>query len=463
MRRLALSTLIVAAALALPAAPAAAHPLGNFTTNSSANLVVTPLAVEVGYVVDLAEIPALRVVQRLDGDGDGAVSPGEGADYERAECGALARGIDLRIDDRPLAARVASTALAFPPGQAGLATLRLECALVADLGVGWEGERAITFADANLDGRTGWREVTAMGSGTFLTASDVPAISPTDQLRAYPADRLAAPLDTRSARVSARVAPGWRGGGTVREPAPASNPLAGLTGAFTGLVGVRDLTVGIAALAIAAALGLGALHALAPGHGKTVMAAYLLGRDAGARQVASLALTVAVAHTAGVLVLGALLGVTEIVAPDRLYAWLGIASGLLFTVVGLTLLRQARRHAHHHEHEHEHPQRRLGWRSFLAPGLAGGLVPTPSALVVLLGGIALDRTWFGILLVVAYGLGMGAVLVAAGWALSHARGSLSARATSPRLARAVAVLPTATATLLVLAGLGLAVRAAVAL
>jgi nickel/cobalt transporter (NicO) family protein len=457
VKRLTLALVTAAAVLPLLAAPSAAHPLGNYTTNTSANLVVTPMAVEIGYVVDLAEIPALRVVQQLDGDGDRAVSDAEGADHRQAVCAAIARGVEVRIDEQLLDVRVASSSLQWPPGEAGLATMRLECALLADLGAGWEGERVVTFTDTNLDGRIGWREVTAMGSGTVLTASDVPTVSPTDQLRAYPHDRLAAPLDVRRAALRAHLDPSWHGGGVVRDPVSAAGPLDRLS-AFTDLVEVRDLSAGIAVLAVAVALGLGALHALAPGHGKTVMAAYLLGRDAGLPQVAGLALAVAIAHTAGVLLLGALVGVTEIVAPDRLYAWLGIGSGLLFSIVGVTLLRQARRH----HHDHEHPQR-PGWRAFVAPGLAGGLVPTPSALVVLLGGIALNRTWFGILLVLAYGLGMGAVLVAAGWALSHARGTLAARVSSPRLARAVAVLPTATATLLVLVGLGLAVRAAAAL
>jgi len=108
------------------------------------------------------------------------------------------------------------------------------------------------------------------------------------------------------------------------------------------------------------------------------------------------------------------------------------------------------------------PRRQVGWRALIAPGLAGGLVPTPSALVVLLGGVALDRTWFGVLLVIAYGVGMAGVLVGAGWVLLHARGRLAARATTGRLAEVARVLPVATAALLVVGGLAIATRAAAA-
>ena len=104
----------------------------------------------------------------------------------------------------------------------------------------------------------------------------------------------------------------------------------------------------------------------------------------------------------------------------------------------------------------------MGWRGLIAPGLAGGLVPTPSALVVLLGGMTLDRTWFGVLLVLAYGVGMAALLVSTGWVLLHARDRLAARATTGRLAEVARVLPVATAALLVIGGLAIATRAATA-
>lgn len=208
------------------------------------------------------------------------------------------------------------------------------------------------------------------------------------------------------------------------------------SGTFGGLLGAPDLTLAAGLVAAALALALGGLHALAPGRGRAVLAASAVRREVGTPQILGVALTAVGVHTLGVLLFGAVLGVTEAVAPQRLSAWLGVGSGLLFATVGLTLLRTALRER----------LRRHGYRQ---------LVPTPSALVVLLGGMALHSTWFGVLLVLAYGLGMGAVLVGAGWVLPHARGHLTASEGT--------VLPAATAGLLVVAGLALAARDAAVL
>src|SRR5205807_5099611 len=155
------------------------------------------------------------------------------------------------------------------------------------------------------------------------------------------------------------------------------------------------------------AIVLGAIHALAPGHGKTVMAAYLVGQRGSLRQTALIGLTVTATHTAGVLALGLALSASALVAPERVYPWLGLASGALLAVIGVGLLRRAvgaRRHRHAHSHAHAHDDDNappVGWRALVAMGFAGGLVPSPSALVVLLGAIALGRAWFGIVLVIA--------------------------------------------------------------
>jgi ABC-type nickel/cobalt efflux system permease component RcnA len=477
-RRLPLLLLLVIAALLAAPGSASAHPLGNFTTNTYAGLTVGTDRVDIDYVVDLAEIPALRIVQDLDQDGDNAVSQSEGAGYEREECDRLADGITIQSDDREVEVAARSAALTFPAGQAGLVTLRLECALEAATGES-EGDRRLEFADANLDGRIGWREVTASGDGTTLVESDVPTTTLSDRLLSYPADRIAAPLNVRSATVVAR--PGGGSDGGAPEGAggivggPVGRGLERLATRFTDLVAEQRLTPAFTLLALGVAIVLGGLHALAPGHGKTVMAAVLVSRDGTVRQALALGVTVAVTHTLGVLILGAILSVTEVVAPERLYGWLGIASGLLFATVGLTLLRAALRrrtkrshdheHSHGHEHGHEHGpdghSHALGWRSLVAPGLAGGLLPSPSALVVLLGGIALDRTWFGIVLVAAYGIGMAGVLVGAGWLLLRARKRFSRPSGEARLGRIFAVLPVATALLVVVAGLVIAARSAV--
>ena len=478
--------LVVGTALAfglVAAAPAAAHPLGNFTANASAQLVVGAESTRIDYVLDLAEIPALQVRQGVDADGDGEVDGAEAGGYRAATCADIAAEQHLTVDGAAVPVRATASSLSFPQGQAGLETLRLECTLVAETGP--LGRARLEYTDGRDLGRVGWREVVAVGVGTTLTASDVPGKSPSARLTAYPPDQLASPLDVTSADLTVDPSAGPAG-----PPAPAGQQLAPnggtgrlerLTTAFTDLIARQDLTVGFGALAFGLAILLGTAHALAPGHGKTVMAAYLVGRQGTARQAVTLGGTVAATHTLGVLLLGAVLTLTQTLAPERLYPYLGLASGVVFAAVGAGLLRSAlagRNHPHAHgpchDHGHDHPHAQpeghgksaLGWRSLVAPGVAGGMVPSPSALVVLLGGIALGRAWFGVLLVLGYGLGMATTLVGAGYLLLRARTGLAARLdgrASGRWQRLAAALPALTSGLIVLGGCAIAVRSVLAI
>ena len=250
----------------------------------------------------------------------------------------------------------------------------------------------------------------------------------------------------------------------------------GPTRAFTSLVASHHLSVGFGAIALALAIVLGAIHALAPGHGKTVMAAYLVGQRGSMRQAGLIGLTVTATHTAGVLALGLLLSASSLVAPERLYPWLGLASGALLACIGVGLLRralQARAHRHHHHHHHDHHGHDHGvaddlppvrTRALVAMGFAGGLVPSPSALVVLLGAMALGRAWFGVVLVIAYGLGMAATLTGAGILLLRARNALDrGQGRFRSLTRVAGALPLATSSVIVALGVALAARGAVAI
>jgi ABC-type nickel/cobalt efflux system permease component RcnA len=260
-------------------------------------------------------------------------------------------------------------------------------------------------------------------------------------------------------------------------------------------VGRHDLTLAFAALAFVCSIGLGALHALAPGHGKTVMAAYLVGQRGSLRQALIIGLTVTATHTLGVLALGIAISASAIIAPERLYPWLGLVSGLLLAAIGGGLLVRIRgiragrasvsvtgsgQGGDHdtHEHVHSHGDRvhshgPLGadqpvtWRGLLAMGFVGGFLPSPSAVVVVLGAIALGRTWFGVILVVAYGLGMAATLTGGGVLLLRARDILDRRVEtfgrSRLLLASSRMLPTATAIVIMVVGLYLAARGAAAI
>ncbi|MFK4148333.1 sulfite exporter TauE/SafE family protein [Streptomyces sp. NPDC004065] len=482
----------VCALVLLPSGTASAHPLGNFTVNRYDGLVAAPGTLRDDHVEDLAEIPATQArpdIRRLGM-----------TEWARQRCERAARDSRVTVAGRAVALTVAGSRARVRPGQAGLDTLRVECRLTAALpGPSSASSLAIGFHSAGVSSGPGWREITARGDRMTLTGSDVPKSSVSHELTAYPEELLSSPADTSTA--SLRVRPGGpalSGDGHDRAPAASVLPRGAdrWTRALDNLVARHRLTVGFAALALLIAVGLGAMHALAPGHGKTIMAATAAARGGRARMrdVLPLAASVTVTHTLGVVALGLLVAAGSAAAPSVI-AWLGIASGVLVTLAGANLVRRAWRnrvhpHPHPHEHEHDHGHghepghgRSHGsghehghtpahehehkhereqehghspdhahehahtpdqahehahthdghththgghththptaptLRGTLLLGFAGGLVPSPSAVVVLVGAAALGQAWFGLLLVVAYGVGLALTLTAAGFAV----------------------------------------------
>lgn len=507
MRRVVATLLLLVAALSgvvLQASPAAAHPLGNFTVNQFSRLVLHPDSVTLTYVVDMAEIPAFQARYDIDRNHNKTIEPSESAGYESAECARLITKVRLTVDGRAAALSSRNGKLSFPPGSAGLNTLRLECSIEAPMKATVSAQR-IEYANENFQGRIGWREIVAVGDGTHLTGSNVPASSVSDALTRYPSDLLKSPLDQRTATFSV-IAGGPRASasdGAKRFSGILPRGLDRATQAFTGLISRAHFSFGFILLAILLAVALGAIHALAPGHGKTIVAAYLVGQRGSFRQSVMIGAAVTITHTAGVLALGIALSVSQAIAPERLYPILGLASGALLAWIGIGLLRTALRarrlsrpaqhalainsngtssdeHGHDHAtaHDHgsgEHVHAPLGpraegplrMRTLAAMGFAGGLVPSPSALVVLIGAIALGRAWFGVVLVIAYGIGMAAVLIAAGLLLVRARGFLDRRAlagkSSGRFAVLAKLVPIGTASVIVIVGSFLALRGAFAI
>jgi nickel/cobalt exporter len=274
------------------------------------------------------------------------------------------------------------------------------------------------------------------------------------------------------------------GAGTVDAPdaAPAGERAAeqGLTAVF----GDAAAGKGVLLLLLLSAFAWGALHALSPGHGKAMVAAYLVGTRGTPRHAVALGATVTVTHTIGVFALGAVaLLLSQYILPETLYPWLNLASGALVLVVGAGVLRsrvrwarvrrETARHDHHHEHDHAHdhglvhshgggaphshtPPERISWRGLVAMGASAGLIPCPSALVVLLGAIAQGEIALGMLLIVAFSAGLAATLTALGLAVVFAGKALSRLPVPGRLTLA---LPTVSALLIVVVGIVLTVQA----
>ncbi|HEY1370297.1 MAG TPA: sulfite exporter TauE/SafE family protein [Gaiellaceae bacterium] len=424
----------LAAALIVPAL-ASAHPLGNFTINRFSRVEVSGHRLYVSYVLDMAEIPTFQA--RREG-----IDP---AAYARR----IAANAHLTVDGRPAALTPIAHALAFPPGAAGLRTTRLEVVL---RGPRLAGPADVHYRDANYADRIGWKEV---------VVGDAPSRS--HELRAYPKDLLSSPLDVTS--VSTKLtptqgpdtAPALTRGHALQAPDRVADS------GFAKLIN-RKLS-GLALVgALLAALFWGAAHALSPGHGKTIVAAYLVGRKGTPLHAALLGLTVTVTHTIGVFALGLVtLALSSVILPDQLYPWLDLVTALLVISIGTTVLRarwrhrRAHRHGHdhHHHHGHDHEHAR-DLRSLLAVGISGGLLPCPSALVVLLAAISLHKVGMGLLLIVAFSAGLALAMTGVGLVAVVARSAFRrARFDGPL----VSALPALSALVIVAAGVAMTVHA----
>lgn len=472
-RRVAAALLAALAVLVGSPRAASAHPLGNFTINHYAAISVGGERIDVRWVLDMAEIPAFSELQSIDADRDGTVSDGERDRYLDQTITGLLAELRLTVDGRRMPLEAVARELTFPPGQAGLDTLRLAVDFRATVPASTDAHEG-SFADTSFDERVGWREivVTALPDARLLR-STAPDRGQSDELRAYPTDGLEAPLDVRHASFSfeagvdpaAGVNSAPTPGALVR---PGGDPLAALVGGSATLSG--------SILALLLSLGLGAAHAVSPGHGKTLVAAYLVGSRSGVRQALILGLTVAITHTAGVFVLGAIiLAASERLVPERVLVWLSAAAAALVVALGAWLVGRALGtrgalaahgravHSHDHPAGHRHPHPENPRRGVVLIGLAGGLVPSASALIVLLASLGQGRFGYGVSLIGAFGLGMALVLsgVGIGVVLLRDRARVLAVRTrlAPRMERLGAALPLLCGLVVVGVGVVMAVQA----
>jgi nickel/cobalt transporter (NicO) family protein len=439
---------IIAALCALPAT-AGAHPLGNFSVNHLTEVRISDDEVALRYLLDQAEIPTVQ---------ERALAPGELLRRKREE---VLRGLRLTVDGRDVAlAFDGDGRVTFPPGSGGLPTSRFEFELSAPV----EEPSAVRLSDATFEDRVGWRAIVPRpGEGTTVR-TETPAGDPTNGLRSYPDDLLESPLDRGSASFS--VEPG---DGTLIAPRSAGGDPATMgergEDGFAGLFERAAAGEGVLILLLLTAFGWGALHALSPGHGKAMVAAYLIGTRGKTRDAVALGATVTVTHTIGVFALGLVtLGLSQYVLPEDLYPWLNLVSGLLVVSIGAAVLRSRLRsrhghghehpHGHEHHHDHHHPHEHRG--GLLGMGAAAGLIPCPSALVVLLAAVSQHEIALGMLLIVAFSLGLAGTLTALGLVVVHAQRHLPRL----RLPRLTAALPAASALLIVGVGCVLTANAA---
>jgi ABC-type nickel/cobalt efflux system permease component RcnA len=509
--------------------------LGNFTINQFSGMTVGIDAVTVHYAVVFGELPALRELHVADTNNDGVTSQTERDAYVGALAPALAKELQVTVDGVALPLHPTHWASSLPTEQGGF-SLRLDVDFAAPLQMAGGSIHEMEFSNHNYAGRLGWHEI-VVRANPGVSVFDTNAFSSsltgglTEALQSLPA---AGPLDERAVHLKftrgtapphARSLKSRPGIGATDETAPpgvakkagtragsegdaeASSWIARETHNLVASISGPRLQPKVAILALLGALLLGAVHALSPGHGKTIVGAYLIGSRGTPRHAVFLGLTVTVTHTVGVFILGfATLYASRYIVPERLFPILSMLSALLVVGMGVVLLVQragAARHAlsrtaadttmvfhpvaaasttsgqralarmsgtilapghsdgtlHSHGggpmHSHLPPGaagEKITWRSLLALGISGGLVPCPSAMVLLLAAVALNKTAYGMLLVVAFSVGLALTLTAVGLAFLYAR----SRFRRPKAgARWPQLLPVVSAATITVVGIGL--------
>jgi nickel/cobalt transporter (NicO) family protein len=443
--RVLLSVFLLSAALT-------AHPMGNFSVNHYARIEAGARGAEVRYVLDLAEIPSFELLQKWNLD---AASPRAALERKAAEeARAWVKGLSFRVNGRSVQPHFEKAELAMDTGAGGMPVIRISSHLSLGVAAG-----DLEYEDRNYAGRAGWKEIViAAGPGAAISKASADDRERSQGLTAYPQDPTVAPPQDLQAKLTwtidsptvtqkktpeivpvekapaptatASVPPGQNAPGTV------------VRGDFLSqLLHRGEISGSMILIGLCVAFGLGAMHALSPGHGKTIVAAYLVGNRGNFKHAIFLGAMVTFTHTFSVFCLGlATLYLYRDVLPDNVIRVLGAISGMSIVWIGAMLLYKRARglrahsHAHDHDHHHDHdhgpnghshvPEGDITLGSLIALGASGGLVPCPSALVLLLSAIALGRVALGLLLLVGFSLGLAAVLMGIGMLVLYAKNLL---------------------------------------
>jgi len=537
--------------LVLSAATSFAHPMGNFSVNHYSKIKIGQGSVEIRYLLDMAEIPTFQEIRQFD------IAPTADAPstYLDRQEQILKEGLSLESDGQSVRLDTISRQAAFADGAGGLPTMKIGFVFQGKFDV-TAGAHKLSYFDNNFSGRAGWKEIVVLGDGVAILDSSAPDTDRSQELSNYSSDALNSPPQQLSALVGFRTSLpepersasaaviGTASNGTIRHAtntahqAPASQRQRRSSGAIAppDLNGAQSSPSGVVAAALAPlslaahaqntprsrftelistqrklslwvlfsaaliAAGLGALHALEPGHGKTIVAAYLVGSRGTARHAVLLGIVVTAAHTAGVYLLGAAtLYASRYMVPEQLYPWLGAISGLSVAGLGIFIfLRHWTGETGEHSHaptpleaigqQHSHwflsifkqavPNRAtpmelansaaisadskpiepaLSLRELCFLGITGGIVPCPAALVVLLSAFSLHRIGFGLFLITAFSLGLAVVLVTVGLTMVYAKRVMSIRVRAGNTA--LRYLPLLSSAFMVMLGVGITASA----
>lgn len=425
---------------------AEAHPLGNFSINQSTGVEIDAGEVRLRQFLDMAEIPTFQATGAIDTDRNGELSEAELNTYLEKITPDYVANLLVLVDGQTVPLRPTAQNIILQPGAGDLSTLRIEWELAGTLPFEKADDvHRLKFENRNYADRIGWNEIVVgrvRGINVFDSTAYGSGIS--NELRAYPGELLTAPLAERAAEFAFTSAP-LSAGQVPLQNRDGHATAAATKDRFAELITVPEITPSIILFGLLIAFGLGALHALSPGHGKAVVGAYLVGSRGTPKHAMFLGLTVTVTHTLGVFALGLLtLFASNYILPERLMPFLTFFSGLLVLFIGLTLFKDRllkalgyKSDGHHHHHDHDHhdhphsheaglahthggsththlPPEQVTWRNLLALGISGGLLPCPSALVLMLSAISLGRIGYGLVLTLMFSIGLAATLTGIG-------------------------------------------------
>jgi ABC-type nickel/cobalt efflux system permease component RcnA len=421
-----------------------AHPMGNFSINHYAAISATAGGPRICYLIDMAEIPTFQEMSSLDPNKDNEISNSEAAAYAVRKSAEFCRNLRLVINNKTISLHPVQSSIRIVPGAGGLPTL----VITSLYGAGWAGLQHVNsmeYTDRNFPERLGWKEIVVDTSSSDVFRGPAGLyVDRSNALTQYPADpTLSSPQETHAEFTFDQQALA-----KLEEPVSLSAvPRVTLPlrdDRFTRLISSTEFNGKILLFSMVIAFALGALHALSPGHGKTIVAGYLVGSRGTALHAVFLGAVVTFTHTIGVFALGLItLYGSRYILPEQLYPWLGFLSGISIVIIGVTSFQKryrATKHSHHHDqHQHHHHDDNdhhhshghshmpvdaasgaITWKSLLTIGISGGALPCPSALVVLLSAISLHRTGFGLLLIVAFSIGLALVLTGIGLVLVYA-------------------------------------------
>jgi nickel/cobalt exporter len=461
-----------------------AHPMGNFSVSHYSRLHFKPGEMKLTYVLDLAEIPAFQLLSSWQIDGKDQELLSAKSEQQAAE---WIDNIVLMQAGRRLPLRLISVSPTAVEGAGGLPVLRVSITAQA---VPQAGE--VTYEDRNYPGRAGWKEIVVdHDPAVAIGKSSQSGQDLSMALTFYPTD----PSITQPQDLTARV--DWfpvppRAAATSRKPATPTIPVSiaprapethppfsqrqsegpgsVVRGDFLSrMLERRELSGGLILVGMLVAFGLGAMHAMSPGHGKTIVAAYLVGSRGTLKHAGLLGFVVTFTHTFTVFLLGlGMLFFQRFVVAEKIVPVLGAVSGLSIVSIGLMLLYRRSKalmvgdshfhshDGHFHSHDHDghggHPPARsriaelnaaqagqtlvhshggsthshaidgeITPGSLIALGISGGMVPCPSALILMLSAIALGHPGVGLILLIGFSTGLALVLMACGTLAIYAK------------------------------------------